>query len=392
MKVKGLLVIILVSILILNTFCHSKNIGKISLSEIENIEFDLGYSPMSRYSGTIELNGKEYLYFGDAMTNKCIDILAFNKDTVCRIPLNEVLNKEYIEDFYIKNLDSIFVLSQYSNHLYLIDNKGTIHNTIDFNQYLKPIGRYDLCSSAYQDFYFNNSFLFHGDRHVSSPFKDQVKSLRYICGKMYPSPYFLKFNHVFTDSVELQTGLNGYYSKLVKSDSFLVESSYYYHIENKNWLFCFSSYSDKISELYPDSLKIKRNITIKSRYTKIGVSPVPINEKTIKDNNLISNSLQTQGCIGRLLFDKYRQLFYVIVMHSVNENAPKKNRGANRPWSFFVYDTTFTKFTEIQMPSLKFNPYNIIVCKEGILISTNFQMNNNYEKDKAKFTLFAIYK
>jgi hypothetical protein len=391
MKVKGLrIIIILVAIVIFNSFCQSNNIGKISLTEIENIEFNLGYAPMSRYSGTVELHGKEYLYFGDAMTNKCIDIVAYNTDTVCRIPLNEVIKKEEIEDFYIRNLDSIFVLSQYSNHLYLIDNKGSILKTAYFTQYLKPHGSYDLRSSAYQDFYFNGSFLFAGERHVEAPFEDDVKSLRYICGKMYASPHFFKFTNVFTDSAKLQTGLNGFYLKLVTSDSFLVESQFYYHIENKNRLFCFSAYSDKISEIDPDSLTIKRDITIKSKYTKVGCSPVPINEETLKDNNLISNTLQTQGGIARLFFDKYRQLFYVIVMHSVDGNAPKNNRGPYRAWSLFVYDSTFTNFSEIKMPPLKLDPFNIIVCKEGLLISTNFPMNKNYESNKAKFTLFKV--
>jgi len=393
MKIKQSHYIILVSLLIFNFSCDFRNDNRMSLSEIRNIDFDLGYSPLTRYSGTIEISNREYLYFADVMTNKCIDIVNVNGDSLCKIPLNKITDtKEYIEDFYIKNLDSIFILTQYTNHLYLIDKKGIIHNCINLNKYIEHIGKFEMSSSAYQDFYFNNSFLFHGYRTAtleSSGFKDKVKALKYWYGKYYASPYFFRFNNVFTDSADLQTGLDGYYSKLVKSDSFLVESTYYYHTKDK--LFCFSSYSNEISEISPGSLKIDKTITVKSGFTKIACSPVQINEKTVGNpSEFINNNLQTQGAICRLFFDKYRNLYYVVVWHSVNEKAPQNKRGANRSWSFFVYDTTFTKFSEIKMPSLKYEPDDMIVCKEGILISTNNQMNNTYERNKAKFTLFKI--
>ena len=365
--------------------------GDVKMLKAGSVEFKLGYSPSS--SGTVSLSNREYLYFGDTRTFKCIDIVSFDGTLFSKIPLNEITNLGHqINDFYIKSIDSILVLSLYSNQLFLINNKGNILKQIDLNRLFKQGKEYGLYSSIFQDFYFKGKILLNGHLNVLNepdPFKDWVQFSKYLNSKIYSEPYFFQISNVFTDSMSLNTGLDGFYLNFVTPDYEAVEGPHYYHTEDR--LFCLSGYSDKIYEIDPYTFKIIKQFTVSSDFTKVSESPVPINKQTEgKIEFLLSNNGQTQGAIGNLLFDKYRNLFYVFVYHSVNADAPEERRRGNRPWSLLTYNENFEKMGEQKMPALHFEMHLAVVCKEGLLISTNNSFNDSYERSKAKFALFKV--
>jgi hypothetical protein len=302
-----------------------------------SVEFKLGYSPSS--IGTVSLSNREYLYFGDTRTFKCIDIVSFDGSVFSKIPLNEITNLGHqINNFYIKSIDSILVLSLYTNQLFLINNKGNILKQIDLNSLFKGGKKYGLKSSLYQDFYFKGKILLKGFLNVLNepdPFNDWVQFYKYLYRKIYSEPYFFQISNVFSDSMSLNTGLDGFYLNFLTPDYEALESPLYYHTENR--LFCLSVYSDKIYEIDPYEFKIIKQITVASDFTKVSEAPVPINKQTEgKTEVLISNNGQTQGAIRKLLYDKYRKLFYVFVIHSVNADAPEEKRSMNRPWSLII--------------------------------------------------------
>ena len=365
--------------------------GDVKMLKAGSVEFKLGYSPSS--IGTVSLSNREYLYFGDTRTFKCIDIVSFDGSVFSKIPLNEITNLGHqINNFYIKSIDSILVLSLYTNQLFLINNKGNILKQIDLNSLFKGGKKYGLKSSLYQDFYFKGKILLKGFLNVLNepdPFNDWVQFNKYLNRKIYSEPYFFQISNVFSDSMSLNTGLDGFYLNFLTPDYEALESPLYYHTENR--LFCLSVYSDKIYEIDPYEFKIIKQITVASDFTKVSEAPVPINKQTEgKTEVLISNNGQTQGAIRKLLYDKYRKLFYVFVIHSVNADAPEEKRSMNRPWSLIIYTENFEKIREQKMPALHFDISLAVVCREGLLISTNNNFNDSYERSKAKLALFKI--
>jgi len=184
-----------------------------------------------------------------------------------------------------------------------LTNKGNILKQIDLNRLFKKGKEYELYSSIFQDFYFKGKILLNGHLNVLNepdPFKDWVQFSKYLNRKIYSEPYFFQISNVFSDSMSLNTGLDGFYLNFLTPDYKVAEGPEYYHTKDR--LFCLSLYSDKIYEIDPYTFKIIKQISVASDFTKVSVAPVPINKQTEgKIEVLLSNNGQTQGAIHNLL-------------------------------------------------------------------------------------------
>lgn len=373
----------------------SKKEPQITFTPIKEITFNVGYPVSPKYTGTFKFKENEYFYFGDVTTKKCINIFTFNGDQKWNIPLNSVINDGgEIDDVSIISPDTIIILTLYTNKLYFIDRKGNCWKKLFLDSVIKPANgdKFEYCSSIIQDFSLNkNSLILHcswraNDKTIA-PTQD-LSYVKYFYDNVFKAPCFLKITNIFEDDITYKFGLNNFYSTMVDSPHVMDDARFYYHYENK--LFCFSTFSNKILEIDADLLTIKKEVIINSSYTNIGCKPIPINETTLyKIQDLVTATGRTDGAINRFLYDEYRKLFYVIVAHEIKPELQKENKYV-RPWSFIIYDTSFNKLKEFPFAAKSYNYFNTIVCKEGILISNNFNTLPDYDKTKERFMLFKV--
>lgn len=372
---------------------------KITIKPSKEIVFDVGFPTMNRYSNIYYSlpDSTEYICFGDVNTNKKIVMFTLNGEKKYDIPLNYVINDgENIEDFSVISPDSILVLSQYTNKLYFLNQKGECWKKIYLDSIVKPANgdKFEYSSSMYQDFILNKNTLIFGcewrsNKNDKEP-KEQLEYSKYFYNNSFKASYFLKISNIFKDSIKYKFGLKNFHSKISNEPAVMVEGNSYYHYNNR--LFCFSWYSDKIFEINPDLLTIKKEIQIKSKYTEIGCTPIPLNENTQNNlQDLINKNLQTQGLMNRFLYDNYRNLYYIIARHTASPNHIKDKKKADElASSLLIYDENFNKLKEILMPTESYLTSNILVYKEGILISNNLTSRKDYDRKKTRFMLFKV--
>jgi hypothetical protein len=368
-----------------------------TIKAVKEISFTTGHISPHKFSGVYfdKSTGTEYFYFGDPITKKCIDILSYEGEIKWHIPLNVVTNDgESLEDYSIVHPDTVMVLSEQTNKLYFLDSKGECWKKITIDTIVKPKNgdQFNYYSSMFQDFYFNNNLVlcndWRGNKNETFPLKIVSKS-RFWNNHSTNAPYFLKLSNIYSKEIKWDYLSVGLLKKVTIPNGFVFDVNQYGHSEDR--FFYFSIHSNKIFELDTSSFNVKKEYLIKSKYTELGFPCIEINDSTIQDIGEKSNRLyQTKGYINRLMYDKYRKQFYVIVYHETTEKEEKKRGKGASNWSFMIYDEQFNQLNEIFFDYGKYIPGFVMVCKEGVLISTNTNERKDYDKNISRFMLFKV--
>ena len=108
-----------------------------------------------------KVSGKEYIYFTDFFTKKCINIFDIKGKKVDSIPLQNSLNSlDKILSVCMINRDSILINAPYSNKIILINRKGEVLKKINLDTLL-----FDNKGNHYELWNFkllsDGSFIFH---------------------------------------------------------------------------------------------------------------------------------------------------------------------------------------------------------------------------------------
>lgn len=361
----------------------------------KELTFDVGFPVTRKHTDTYISGGQELICFADVSTNKIIHFFTLDGKKQGSIPLDCVIDDGHeIDDFSIVSPDTILVNTLYSNKIYILNRKGECLERIDLDKVVKHENgdQFEFYSSAFQDFYSNGSVILgcsYRDNIKEQAPTDALENLRYFYSKMFRSPYFLKIDNIFSDSLSYSVGPEAFYHKYVSDTGYvIVESSFYHHDNNR--LFCFSAYSDKIFEVGINDLEVKTEIRVKSDHSSLGADPIPLNNETVGLlQEKVNEALQTSGIITRLHYDRYRKLYYVMVYHDVPGGKGAYKNG-ERPWSLLVYDEQFNKKWETKFDEKEFIGGNILVCKEGLLVSNNVKSREDYDRKKARYMLFQV--
>jgi hypothetical protein len=370
--------------------------NKLHLKKIKTVSFDTGFSPLGKLSGVFEKDNKTYFYFCDNVSLKKI-VFIENFKVVKEISLKNVSDiKEKVDGIHPVTLDSIIILTAYTNKILLLDSKGDIVINRSIKEDDFPNKRkYELFSSflGSNAFYVNNDLWlycypsysdFHNDNNPIIKQRDNLN-------RRNLEPNLIRISNAFTSDIKLKMGLDSLFVKFIPKDHCNVEAPFYCATTRE--VIFYSTYSDKLFIVDPHTIKLTREITITSKHTNIGGTPIKINEETFptlsEQNNIV---LQTAGAIRGVFYDIHRNLYYCTIMHEVDKNVPKEQRGARRDWSILILNDEFKILSEQKMPPFEYQASNLLLTKEGVWVSNNIISSKNYDNDKAVYTLFKIFK
>jgi len=348
-----------------------------------SIEYNAGFNS---YSNQIfEEDGREYAAFADFTTRKEIKLFdAHSASLVGSIPLDSIINQgQLISGYTMVNVDSVLVLTEYTNQLYLLNRSGEIIKKVDFNVYLNADTAFMLTTC--HPFMTKDKVLYFG---VLFPYNENI-AMGHI-DDVYDqlriekqTPYLVEVEGVFSDSIRIRYGLRNFYSRFMGDEETSLERRQVKILNDK--IFVHSIFCDTIYEVNPNTLEIDKMYTIKSNFSSFGYKSVTFDETSKGWHNELG---QTKGRIDHILYDDDNELYYVLCYLERPLDAPRERN--IRPWSYIVYDKNFNKLQEVKMDENVYSAVSPLVIKEGILIS-NYPQHKN-DKDIFTKSTYELFK
>ncbi len=359
---------------------HKKVNATLLLTKAEQYYFNTGFN-RSELPYFFKDNDFDYVAYPDFMTHKKIIIHSLSKNIKNEIPLNAIINKkEKILSYDIINLDSILVMSGYTNHLYLLNNQGEIKKIIDFNPYLEKF--YNLnytfeMSGVFNNFMYNDTMLiisltsykkyenFKFDTYYEEIYQDSL-------------PYFFKVDNIYKDTLNTSFGLYKFYNNFTKKEDFSLEIKQWSFVNGN--IFVKSLFTDTVYVINPKKLKIKDRFVLKSTKIKekIKATPITIKEKMSgSDHNKNNNSFP---CVSSAFFyDKKNKIYFA----GLSQKSPPKN-------TILLLDSNFNYLTEIRIDTLKEEKFLGIINDNNLILSNH--KNHKKQPDFFKTNSFNIIK
>lgn len=356
--------------------CQSGHENKEQLTWEMNLEFYSGFN--SGNSQIEQFNGEEYVCFSDFTTNKETVLHNLNKDETYHIDLSNIAQTgEKISAVEVMNLDTILVLTAYTNRLFMINQYGTIWNRIDFNPYLIKEGRFELLRSE-TPFQYNDTSLIFGLSYAGSSNENEATDYVSFYQEKYAAPKLFKVDNIFNDSLETHFGLFNLYNNFTNKNYRALEGSGFSFLEDH--LIFKSAYSDTIYQIDPILLTITNKVQIKSDFGRIYLDPVSIEESLI-NSQAINENFSSYGQIRSVHYDSVKELFFLMMAHKPEDKE-------DYPWSIIVMDKAFNQLNEIKMDDKKYAHYGELTSK-GLLISNYYEtLNDSNHFSKNTYALF----
>lgn len=299
-----------------------------------------------------------------------------NRIIFSRTGLNGIGQARYVN---IHNMDSIFVIRHHSNKIYLTDSTAKIKN------------KWIITETKTGDFINNISANF----GFELLFSNNTLSFLNIPGAKAFSKKFWNSNTgiVFNIKSEEINNLTGKYPEVFKKG--ICYGNYNtspYRVKTKLNQEVFSFPLDNRLYIYSDTALI-RIVNLHSPHI---IEDAPEPHKTLSGYNFEDDWMYEiqKGSYRWMVYDKYNDVIYRLIMHSMEpyDLDGNKNNVQDKSFSIQIIDNTFSLIGEVDFPSKTFEPGNIIVTENGLLISLCHNDNPILEEDKLKLARFELVK
>jgi hypothetical protein len=219
--------------------------------------------------------------------------------------------------------------------------------------------------------------------------KNTLENLQYFYKKKNQSYSFLQIRELFKKE-KTQFQIKGFESNFEKNkQTFHMDLPYY--LRHKNELIVYSIHTDTVYRYKLPNFKLIGKTKIVSNYTSIGEKGIHLNDAANPNIQESVNKIAYYGgVIGGIYHNKKKDVFYVIVPHKINYEKEPEKKKLNRDFSILVYNKFWKKVNEIRIDKGHYNFYDVLVSKEGLLISKNTKENKNYNPKIARYALFKI--
>lgn len=344
---------------------------------------------------------------------QCFDFVSFYYEkSIYLYSLNELKHYKKIDlsrlpissfkGYFIKNQDSIFILTRDPTHIYITDWNSNIIDDIPlcFPEFAKLVnkisnnvnksGVFEFYSSNYAPMVVidNNIFLMNYNYQVYNSFNPVTKTVDWYSDSGYyhlsgisTSP-ILSYSKNKINRINCETGI--WPKKYTENNSYIIHGSDVSRAICDNKLI-FSFGMDHNLYVY-DSSQLIRKVFVKSKY----IDSLEITDKSkINDPWYIKQSTNTFSFYKGIVYDKYRKLFYRIAVHKQvfsNQDGTINLLGDN-PWSIIITDTNFKVLDEIYIPAKTLDFNSIIVTANYLLIHRYYENNYQTKHDFIGFNL-----
>ncbi len=330
---------------------------------VSKSSFDIEYKTDLNIKNKIHyLKEGKFLSFSDLRSRKRIDVFTLKGKKVKSIDLSPLINKVKILGYDIVSLDSIILLSKYTNKVFLINDKCEVLFKKDYsNLLLKSI-------ELYPPINFENNVLKCGISFSDINFPEKPVLDDYIASNKIS----IHFPKLFIDSSFDENSENNYHffldsisSRFIKKDEVGLEGiDVYFHNDNVYYI---SAYSDSVyvinnkNELIRVKSLRSENFTLKpSKYKDF-----------IHNMNIPNEEYKKNGFIWSLGANSSGAKFYSVFC--------KKSNEIPRPFTILIYDKKFNVIDKIEPDPNNFYPF-VLMDENGYYILQN-------KKDKSSKTL-----
>lgn len=353
-------------LMIFQLSCSDHSEEKQSLNLLGEVSFPVGFVTGKIKPFIIEQN--EYVTFADLTSRRLIKVFNTEGKEVSDIHLGDFIEKYgKISDFHLVSLDSIFLLTKYTNHIYLLnletdefiqkDYSRLLSDGIELSGPLNFVGNKVYCTIDY-----------------NPPFESEILNLDQF---LEANEEILRRSILFVDTaprkseISYNVELDSVYLRFADPMMIYVEGN---HILCTDEVIIFySSYSDSLY-IYTADYELARVVGVESEFSDAKVKPVSVKE-FMSNNNLVSKNFLDNGFIQDIEYDPYRNIYYCIIRHP----APREHR----PFSILVLSEDFSKLYESEMDEEKYNT-GIFVGSKGLYLSTS-----SYENGLHTFHIFT---
>ena len=325
---------------------------------------------------TLEDSGKAYLSFKNEVEPEILfyEMSSGNlvKRVVYAVEGDNAITGGFM-GYHAIDFNHIYIPSMYVTTIFITDTTGTIKDKINFsqtdtNQPLIPFipGLYGTVEIIDAQFYILQTVnpMLREKALEDSPVSVVIDTMQHVV-RALP----MKFPQLITYKDFGTSAGNGEdYYRCFTGDNFVY--SFYY------------------SELMYKADIRHQNVTscpVKSRY----IDKVEILRNSSNNQNAILKDRAEQANYGSVLYDKYRKVYYRVAYPAStieeSDNYLKIIRSGKKNFSIMILDKDLNVIGETLFPDYTFNPHLWFVREEGLYISTNNEMNPNYDENQLVF-------
>lgn len=311
-----------------------------------------------------------FLFYLSAYTNN-ISVFSIDSEKLVKTIKLESVGPDGVGNvmgFEVINFDSIYVTPEHIRKLYLVNGMGKVISSIDYSSYSQEYVIYSGTSRTLE-----NMKLGFKDGLIYLPFYPGIDEGNY----KSISPENVRFVSALNTSKKTVKTLNIGFPEDYWEDKFYPSFFGFFMANNKFYINYM--YDDRIA-CSTDS-KIWKTYIVPSKYANV--------------KNIIPGDAGCSSTYDRLVYDKYRDIFYRFVSHEETMNGNKTIKDiAQYPekFSIIILDKDLNIIGETLFKDHSFDIAGYFVNEDGLYLSRSNPFNSNYNIDLLDFQLFQIKK
>lgn len=298
--------------------------------------------------------------------NLSIDIFSLRNKMI----LGTIMLAKKIDGFEIVNRNSIYVLESESNIIKKIDSNGTVLEAIDLNNVINDsIQRVIYAYTEQALIIYSDQFIFNIVANVISDSFYQFKTIG----------IFNKLNSTFRQIAPFPSSMK---------DGNVRYGFYPYYALWGNKIICSFSCDHKLY-LYDLDGSLINDYNCKSKF----IDSFNVFDKNKSGDRNYNARIQIESpYYANLIYDGYRALFYRLCLHkqSYLDSNEMVNDYFSRAWSLIIMDDMLNVIDEISFPANIYNFQEILVVKDGLMISMNNDRNPNFNPKVLSYKLLEF--
>lgn len=338
--------------------------------------FNTGFEARKSVDRTYVIDNEEFVGFENAQTYKKIVFHSLTTAKKYEIPVDEVLKKgEKILHYDVINLDTIILISAYTNNMYFINSEGFIWGTLDINSVVPSFDQerytFEVGGIDRPFLYNDSSMILNIVPRIKNPFSPFSFKSYFSEINKDTLPYLLKVNNIFSDSIDSKFGLYNFYHRFSTVNDYPYGRNRLSYGNNK--LLIKEDFSDSLYVVNPITLTVEKAVLIESDFI---TTPIKVPMLTLKevDNgyNVGKRILEFPYLSQNICFsEKFQKYFFSI-------QSPN-----NDFFVICVYNTSFIKTDEIKLSKAEYGAFKCLTIKSEIVVS-------DYKKYSDRADFFEI--
>ncbi len=275
-----------------------------------------------------------------------------------------------INGFYVKSLDSIYLLNVSDMRLFLVNRKGLVKRYFSF---LTPMAAFPFGSMSTPTIISGSpAIFFYGKLHFAArPGTGPANPETFRDGKvdlaidLTTGFYELDFNY---PKVYQKASFGNFWGKIFRAKTHDARIIYSFAADERVYVTDYTQTESFDAE------------------TSIFDRPFPYKDVA----SMRANNIQSTMYAG-IFFDKYRNVYYRIVTggnEQVDDQHVSREIYDSKPISVIVLNLAFEKVGETLLPNKMHDPLAVCVAQEGLLISNSNLDNPQLSEDQLSFTIY----